>query len=169
MRFEISLVLCLLQRSRGGCTSYAPQQQANLPKGKALCELSHWLMEAIILAYSSYGLPLTHAVRAHSTWGAIVKSLNSSSGRLAALNSWTPLHRESIILLLSLKMWFSLCLSHIEVTALHFLTELIFNQPHYPPLYLINTTQSPHHHQRLYEPYGKDLSCLPWAVYPWWF
>lgn len=37
-------------------------------KGKALPKqrLSHWIMEATVLAYSGKGCPLTHSVRAHS-------------------------------------------------------------------------------------------------------
>lgn len=60
---------------------------------------------------------------------------------------------------------FSVPLPYWSYRALHFPTELIFNQPHHPHLYWINTTLSPRHHQCLYQPYGEDLSRLPWALY----
>ncbi|XP_073320639.1 uncharacterized protein [Pagrus major] len=44
---------------------------ANLAKGKALSKqrLSHWIVEAISIAYSSRGIPFPQGVRAHSTRG----------------------------------------------------------------------------------------------------
>lgn len=86
--------------------------------------------------------------------GAKVKSLIHSSRWSAALNSWALLHYETIIVLLSLKMWFiylfSLFLRLSDATALHLPTLLVFNQPHRPNLHRINTTLSPCHLQHLY-------------------
>lgn len=125
------------------------QQQGNLPKGKALSELSQWIMEAIVLAYSSKGLPLTHGVRVHPTWGANVKSLIPSSGWSAALNSWSPPHCEQSSCCSLWKCDFLCASPHLDATALHFPTALIFDHPHHPHLYWINTTLSPRHHQCL--------------------
>lgn len=70
---------------------------ANPAKGKALSKqrLSHWIVEAISLAYDSKGLPLPHGVRAHSTRGmatswALFKGVSVSD--ICAAASWSSPH-----------------------------------------------------------------------------
>lgn len=70
---------------------------ANPARGKALSKqrLSHWIVEAISLAYGSRGLPLPHGVRAHSTRGmatswALFKGVPISD--VCAAASWSSPH-----------------------------------------------------------------------------
>ena len=70
---------------------------ASLAKGKALLKqrLSHWIVEAISIAYNSRGLPLPQGVRAHSTRGmaaslALFKGVSVSD--ICAAASWSSPH-----------------------------------------------------------------------------
>ncbi len=70
---------------------------ANPVKGKALSKqwLSHWIVEAISLAYNSRGLPLPQGGRAHSTRGmttswALFKEVSLSD--ICAAASWSSPH-----------------------------------------------------------------------------
>ena len=67
---------------------------ANPARGKALSRLrlSHWIVEAVSLAYNSKGLPLPQGVRAHSTRGmaaswALFKGVSVSD--ICAAASWS--------------------------------------------------------------------------------
>ena len=70
---------------------------ANPARGKALSKqrLSHWIVEAISLAYSSRGLPLPQGVRAHSTRGmatswALFRGVSVTD--ICAAASWSSPH-----------------------------------------------------------------------------
>ena len=70
---------------------------SNPAKGKALSKqrLSHWIVEAVSIAYGSRGLPLPQGVRAHSTRGmapswALFKGVSVSD--MCTTASWSSLH-----------------------------------------------------------------------------
>ncbi len=66
-------------------------------KGKALSkqQLSHWIVEAISLAYDSRGLPLSQEERAHSTRGMATSRVlfkGASVSDICAAASWSSPH-----------------------------------------------------------------------------